>query len=208
MTGPSCSPPRWEGGFSLTRHAVQDEKISLHDFLTLEMNAPEAERWELIDGFIWRMMAGGTRAHNVIVQNIAQTTRAKLRARNSPSRPYSENLMTIAEELDLAAYPDVVIDCGKQALNSTSTATPVVLFEVLSPGTRKKDLHRKSPRYRQIPTVQAVVLVEQDSMEVEVHRRSGDVFVIEEYCRPDEIVRFPLLGIELSLAEIYDEALG
>jgi Uma2 family endonuclease len=192
----------------MTRRAVQDEKISLHDFLTLEMNAPEGERWELIDGFIWRMMAGGTRAHNVIVQNIAQSTRSKLRARNSHCRPYSENLMTISEELDLAAYPDVVIDCGKQALTATNTTTPVVLFEVLSPGTRQKDAHRKAPRYRQIPTVEAVVLVEQDSMAVEIHRRSGDVFVIEEHASPDDVVRLPFLGIELTLAEIYDEALA
>ena len=189
----------------MARLAVQGEKISLHDFLTLEMNAPDDETWELIDGVVWRMMAGGTREHNVIVQNIAQQMRARLRAKGSPCRPYTENLMTVAEELDFAVYPDVVIDCEKAPKGATNTTRPVIVFEVLSPGTRQKDTRRKAPRYRQIPTVMAVVLIEQDTMDVEVHRRAGDTFVIENHSRPDDIVDLPGLGVHLALSEIYDE---
>ena len=55
------------------------ERLGLAEFRELLVECPEAERRELVDGLVYRMMAGVTLAHNLIVQNIAGALRDDLR---------------------------------------------------------------------------------------------------------------------------------
>lgn len=183
--------------------ARPEESLSIDDFLDMELNAPDDEKWELLGGALWRMMAGGTVAHNTIVQNVASALRAKLRAANSPGRPFTENVKLVQRELDLAAYPDVMVHCGPYGPEQSTLTDPVVLVEVLSPGTRAKDIGEKGPLYRRVPSVRQILFVSQSSREVEVYSATGDVFTLARVTDPAAAIDLSALGVSLTMDEIY-----
>lgn len=185
--------------------ARPEESLSVDDFLDMELNAPDEEKWELLGGTLWRMMAGGTVAHNTIVQNIASTLRNKLRKAGSPCRPFTENLKLIQRELELVAYPDVMVHCGPFGPDQSSLTDPVVLIEVLSPGTRTKDIGEKGPLYRRVPSVRQILFVSQSSRELEVYSASGDIFTLARVSDRTAEIELGALGVTLTMDEIYLE---
>ena len=55
----------------------------------------------------------------------------------------------------------------------SAETTPVLLIEVLSPSTRAYDMATKLPAYKQIPTLQTILYVEQDRPDVLVMERQA-----------------------------------
>ncbi|WP_165644507.1 Uma2 family endonuclease [Oharaeibacter diazotrophicus] len=177
----------------------------MDEFLAVEAGVPDGEKWELLGGVLWKMMAGGTMAHNVIIQNIAGALRSRLRAVGSPCRPFTENLKIVRPELGLAAYPDVVVDCGPFDPAATALSEPSVLVEVLSPATRAKDIGEKGPLYRRIPSVKHILFVAQATPEIEIYGVAGDGFQVRRLQGLEEIVHLEALGMTLSMREIYQD---
>src|SRR5438477_4369318 len=117
----------------MPRLAIQDEKMTFDEFEELELEAPAEERWELIGGYIFRMMTGGTAAHNEIVINLSSRLQTHFRERAMPCRVYSENVKLERRELDLSVFPDIVVRCGPRAAGLLAIDDPVVIIEVHSP---------------------------------------------------------------------------
>ena len=60
-------------------------------------------------------------------------------------------------------YPDAFVVCTPvRAQRSTVVADPVVVFEVLSPSTASIDHFVKNQEYRDTPSIQRYVILEQD----------------------------------------------
>ena len=55
----------------------------------------------------------------------------------------------------------------------SAETTPVLLIEVLSPSTRAYDFGTKLPAYKQIPSLQTILYVEQDKPDVIVMERQA-----------------------------------
>lgn len=70
--------------------------------------------------------------------------------------------------------------------------------------TRRIDEGEKRDAYLTIPSLVAYLLVDQDSPTIVVHRCTEQAFVGEIYVGLDAIIPISEIGIELSLAEIYD----
>lgn len=106
-------------------------------------------------------------------------------------------------------YPDVTVFCGEPTYlqGRTDTITnPVLLVEVLSPGTAVRDYNEKLEEYTQIESLHAYVLIAQDTPKVEVYRRHDASKWLYEYATGmDAEITFPIVGTELglSLAQIY-----
>jgi len=98
-------------------------------------------------------------------------------------------------------YPDVIVD-GNFA-NSTPyfTKTPLIIVEVLSRSTRKKDKTLKLLSYINITSLQEYVLIEQDFVDIQVIRRS-EGWLQKHYFLGDEVT-FESIGLTLSVEEIY-----
>lgn len=78
----------------------------------------------------------------------------------------------IASADGLYTYADASVFFGALEVGEEPTATnPVVLVEVLSDSTRSDDRGEKLDRYRTIPSLQQVVLVEPDAPDVETWTR-------------------------------------
>jgi Uma2 family endonuclease len=79
---------------------------------------------------------------------------------------------------------------------------PCFLIEVLSPSTESYDRGDKLLHYKQIPSLEAVLLVAHDEQRLELWRRTNDRWTLE-LARATERLTVPSLGVTLDVAEVY-----
>ena len=188
----------------MPRLAIQDEKLTFEEFKELELEAPAEERWELIGGYIFRMMTGGSAAHNEVVINISSRLAAHFRERAMPCRVYSENLKLELRALNLSVYPDILVRCGPRASDLAAVDDPSVIIEVHSPSTREKDRVEKMRAYQRIPSVEQYVMIEPKKPQVDVLRRRGTEWILETFDGKDDVIDFPGLEFKITLRDIYE----
>lgn len=186
----------------------QFERMSFDDFEELLLDKPENERWELIGGRVIRGMVGARWEYGLIVQNIAFALRSHFKATGRPCRAFQETFYVKERSLDLSVLPDVVVRCGPIETGATSVSDPVVLAEVLSPGTAARDMFEKWEQYRQLPSLAHYLIVTRDKPRIEVKsRRSGDWdgTVLEGFHKTLEL---PALGFSMPLSDVYEDVLA
>jgi Uma2 family endonuclease len=98
-------------------------------------------------------------------------------------------------------YPDVMVDCHFDNTEPYFTETPLIIVEVLSRTTRKKDTTLKFISYINIPSLQEYVLIEQDFVDVQVFRRSEN-WLVRHYFLGDDIT-FESIALTLPVEDIY-----
>ena len=183
--------------------SVPHQHYSFAEYLARERVADY--RSEYFQGEIFAM-AGGSRRHAIICDNLVGRMLEKLRG--GPCRPFSSSLRVKVEATGLATYPDLSIVCGKAQFDDRENDTllnPRLIFEVLSPTTESYDRGRKFNNYKQIPTLEEYLLISQTDPRVERITRQGDIgWVLAVTLELDAAIDFPSLGCSLSLAEIYE----
>ena len=171
--------------------------MSLAQFLKWE------ERQELryeFDGTRPIAMAGGTRAHAAIQRNLAFALTGRLRRK--PCQFFGSDLKIKAAE-NSCRYPDEIVTCTGGENASTIVSDPVVIFEVLSPGTAANDRIVKAREYQATPSVQRYVMLEQDGVSATVYARVQDgwsVLVLTD----NDTLDMPEIGLSIPLAEFYE----
>ncbi|NOQ36936.1 MAG: Uma2 family endonuclease [Methylococcaceae bacterium] len=151
---------------------------------------------EYIDGEVYAM-AGASRKHNIVSANIARLFGNHLE--NTPCATFIADLKVKAEG-DFY-YPDVLVACNDDEGDDYYTDSPIIIIEVLSKSTRRRDKVTKMNAYRTIPELKEYVLIEQNQVDVEVCRRSNNWFS-EHYFLGDEVT-FESIDLTLSVESIY-----
>ncbi len=168
--------------------------INVEDYLTGELNSDI--KHELIDGYVYAM-AGASANHERISGNIYRKLGNHLE--NKSCEPFGSDM-----KLRINAnffYPDVMVDCNFDNSEPYFTQTPIIIVEVLSKSTRKKDTTLKFISYINIPSLQEYILIEQDFVDVQVFRRS-EGWLVRHYFLGDEIT-FESIGLTLPVEDIY-----
>jgi Uma2 family endonuclease len=150
-------------------------------------------------------MAGASRAHNLIVANIARDLGVQLEDR--PCELYPADMRVKVSETGLYTYPDVVVVCGEPQFEDDHVDTllnPTLIVEILSPSTEAYDRGGKFAHYRELPSLREYVLISQDRCRVERFLRQPD----EEWVLAvaDEMsAALPLasIGCDLQLSRVY-----
>jgi Uma2 family endonuclease len=171
--------------------------MTLAEFLDWEEKQPL--RYEF-DGVRPVAMTGGTANHAVIQRNLAISVGSRLRAK--ACRYFGSELKI--EVAGKIRYPDGFVVCSAVPGRSTVVRDPVVIFEVLSSSTARSDLVTKNHEYAATPSVRRYVILSQDEMAGTVFERIGDDW-IGHLLAADAVLRMPEIGIEVPLAEIYDQ---
>ena len=169
--------------------------MSLDEFLAWERE--QELRYEF-DGFQPVAMTGGTIAHSVIATNLVRALEDRLRGK--PCRAFRGDLKILVA--GRVRYPDAMVMCSPVANDADIVPEPVVVFEVLSPSTASTDRIAKNEEYRQTPSIQHYVMLEQTSQAATVFSRRGDDW-IGHVLTGDAILAFPEIGVELPLGEAY-----
>ncbi|MBW3637563.1 MAG: Uma2 family endonuclease [Armatimonadetes bacterium] len=104
------------------------------------------------------------------------------------------------------SFPDITIYCGQREKDEQGNLTnPVVIIEVLSPGTEDYDRSKKWEKLRELETLQDYLLVSQNRLLVEHrHRRDATHWDLIYYNRPDNHIALESVGIVLAVSEIYE----
>jgi Uma2 family endonuclease len=168
----------------------------------LDWEAQQEYRYEYIDGEIIAM-TGGTIPHNDIALNFYSALRPFLRQRGC--RANVSDVKVEDSKNERYFYPDLVVTCDAEDLRAQDLVKhPTVIVEVLSPSTAGGDRGTKLKCYRQIPSLQEYVLVDSQSMAVELYRRGdGKMWLYSEY-ESGETVRLESLDFEVELSVLYD----
>ena len=78
----------------------------------------------------------------------------------------------------------------------------MVVFEVLSAGTQTVDRTDKAREYRETPSIQRYVMLEQVRVAATVYAREGSAWTVSLAFRGD-VLPMPEIGVELPLDELY-----
>ena len=162
----------------------------------------QSERYELVDGFPVRMMAGAKNLHDDVVVNVLAELRNQLRS--GGCRPFTGD-GSIETKPGQVRRPDIGVDCGRRDPNATKATSPRVVAEVLSPTTRDFDTIGKLEEYKLVDSLERIVVIEPNAPEVITWVRGADRGWRKGIHRGlDQEIDMPEIGVTLSLAEIYD----
>jgi len=173
----------------------------------LELEEVARVRHEFYDGEIYAM-AGGTPEHAAMAAAITTILGRQLDLQSC--RVYSSDLRLRVLATGLATYPDVTVVCGPSGRDPHSTThvtNPKVLVEVLSNSTADYDRGEKLQHYQQIPSLQAIVLVDHESERIDLWTRGGDAWRARSFAA-GEVVPLDTIGATISVDEVYAAARG
>lgn len=158
-------------------------------------------RHEFVEGRVYAM-SGASRRHNEICLDLASALQAHMRG--GPCRTYIEAVkVQIADDIGEAYYyPDVFVACETEDDDSHIVHHPKLIIEVLSDSTSRIDRTDKLTNYKRIPSVEEIVLIEQEWPEIVVFRRA-EKWKRNLYTQFDTIVRFESIGYAAPLASFY-----
>nr|CRH08052.1 Conserved protein of unknown function [Candidatus Magnetococcus massalia] len=177
--------------------ADRDYKLTEDAYLAGEELADM--KHELIDGVAYAMV-GASRNHNAIASNCAGELRNHLKGR--PCQAFQSDFkVKVGHDF---FYPDVVVLCDQDSeSHDYYTESPLLIIEVLSPSTRRRDEITKLRAYQTLPSLQEYVLVSQDVVKVEVFKRQNNLWTAAIYGLGDEI-HFSSVDLSLTVEEIYE----
>ncbi|RZJ86362.1 MAG: Uma2 family endonuclease, partial [Hymenobacter sp.] len=148
-------------------------------------------------------MAGGTRAHNRLIQNCAFGLRAGVRERGCEI--YAENVRLALAVGEHYNYPDVMVSCDPHDDDPRTVHSPVLIFEVLSKSTEARDRGWKFEQCQLIPSLQQYVLVSQYRVLVDSFIRTDHgTWELTSLRNLTDTLPLPTLRSQLTLAEIYE----
>lgn len=138
-------------------------KLPLADYMAWENDQPD--RHEFYRGEIFPMV-GGTSGHNRVVVNLTRRIDAHLDA--TPCHVFSQN-MKLQVSSDACFYPDLMVTCGQSfAGDELAVTEPVLIVEILSPGTKGYDRRDKFILYRSLASLREYALIDPAARTVEV----------------------------------------
>jgi Uma2 family endonuclease len=174
--------------------------MTLEEFLRWEDGTDT--RYELIDGSPVAM-APPARAHGILCARLAGEINAALRSRR-PCTAQAEAGIARPDRADSCYIADLAVTCRPYQRGEQLVQDPILIVEVLSPGTQRHDRQTKVAAYREIESVQEILLVDSEAAYAEIFRRSGAGWLSEIVRRPEAELRLSSIELRLPIAELYE----
>lgn len=171
----------------------------------LERERQAQHKSEYYNGEIFAM-SGVSRKHDGIAWKLYMLIGQQLQGKSC--RAFTSDMRVLALPSGLYTYPDLSVVCGKPQYADSQVDTltnPTLLVEILSPSTEAYDRGQKAKLYRSIPSLQELLLIEQETYEVELYRRQPDgTWSIIPALGLDSSIELTSIGYTLQLRELYE----
>ena len=104
---------------------------------------------------------------------------------------------------DTCYVADIAVTCTRPERGHQLLQDPLLIVEILSPGTAMYDRQTKVADYRRIPSVEEILLIDSASIFVEVLRREGDRWITEIIRGPQARWSLASIGLTATMADLY-----
>ncbi|SFL29009.1 Uma2 family endonuclease [Methylorubrum salsuginis] len=159
-------------------------------------------RYELIDGEVVAMSPQRAR-HAETKFSVQTALRAALRAGDLPCRMLPDG-MSVKIDAGTVFEPDALVYCGAGLdPDAIVVPKPMIVVEVLSPGTKRIDTGRKLQGYFRLPSVMHYLIVDAERHTV-IHHRRGDGDLIETRIASSGELRLDPPDLTLPVAALFD----
>jgi len=174
------------------------------------MTLAEFLRWE--DGtdtryeLLWGVpvaMAPPARAHGMLCARLGGMVDAALRARR-PCSAQTEAGIARPDRDDTCYVADLAVTCSPYQRGEQLVKDPVLIVEILSSGTERHDRRTKLPVYRDIESVEEILLIDSESIYAEILRCEGDRWITELVRGLDAILRLSPVDVQIAIADLYE----
>ena len=158
--------------------------------------------YELIGGFPVAM-APPAAVHRILATRLVSRIDFAL-AKRRPCNAQGEAGIVRPERTDTYFEADIAATCERHEFGQQALKEPFLIVEILSPSTERHDRRLKLPAYRQIETVQEILLIASDDIYGEVHRRAAGTQWVTEILRGGEAaLSLATVPIEIRLSDLY-----
>jgi Uma2 family endonuclease len=186
----------------MAQSLTKERLITVEEYLAFEEKSKI--KHEYMDGEIFAM-AGVKRNHSLANTNIS--TELNLQLRDSDCEVHISDFRVRIRETHFV-YPDVAVACGEIDVETSGESetliNPLVVFEVLSKSTEKRDRGEKAEDYFKIASLGDYILVSQNRMRVEhFHRESDNKWSLIIYEKPEDVLILDSINCKLTLRQIY-----
>ncbi len=178
-------------------------RYTFKDYVDLEADSPV--KHEFLDGEIVAM-AGGTPEHAAMAAYVIRALGNQLEG--GPCRVFSSDLGVRVLRTGLSTYPDAAVVCGpteRDPEKSTNVTNPSVVVEITSDGTEHYDRAQKLEHYKQIPSLQAVVIVSHREARIELWTRADGGWSSVEVV-PPALATIAAIGCTIDPAAVHAAA--
>ena len=146
---------------------------------------------------------GAAEAHRIIAMRLGSRIDAGLAGRR-PCNAQIEAGVVRSDRADTYFEADIAVTCEGNEAGRQAIKDPFLIVQILSPSTERHDRRVKLPAYRQISTVQEIVLIASDGLYAELHRRSGVQWITEILRGGEGALALASVGIEIRLRDLYE----
>lgn len=180
------------------RHYTLDDYFSLLERSTI--------RLEYVAGYIYAM-TGASREHIQISGNLYGEF--YIRLKGTSCSPLNNDMQVGVQDKngeEAYVYPDLTLACQPEDLRRLNKRddvlfNPSAVFEVLSSSNEDYDQKTKLNLYQAIPSMQEIVYVRQDRVELEHWTRRADTWESVVYTMLENTVS--VMGCNLALSDVY-----
>jgi Uma2 family endonuclease len=179
--------------------ALAQKLMTAEEFAAWAEARPE-KHWELFDG-VPQMQQSQTWGHQEVVMALYRLFYSAIRDANLPLFVGTQGVAVKADDRT-AFEPDVVVFSGQMAKADIIVPSPVIVAEVLSPSTARKDLTVKLARYFDVPSIEHYLIADWEEREIVHHRKQGGGLAKPVILR-EGVLRLDPPGLRLNIAEIF-----
>ncbi|GAB5534934.1 MAG: Uma2 family endonuclease [Rubricoccaceae bacterium] len=163
----------------------------------------QEEKHDYVHGEVFSM-SGATRTHHDIAFNVAVALRIVFR--DTERSVYTSDMRVQVEPSGRYTYPDLSAVNGASEFvdaKETTLTNPALIIEVLSESTEAYDRGEKLAAYREVSTIQEIVLIRQDRRAAEVYRREGENRWSIEEIPGDGTLELASVSATVGMDEVY-----
>ena len=175
------------------------KRMSVEEYLEREMRSET--KHEYIDGIVIEM-PGVTWQHNRIAMNVTLALGTQL---GGSDCALNGSVMRLQIDDELYLYPDLSVVRGAPALarGDLHLLNPVFLLEVTSPSSVLYDHVDKLGYYREIPSLEAYLIISHDRIRADLYTRDDEHWTLTTVTDPDAVIQLAALDCQLSLTQVY-----
>jgi Uma2 family endonuclease len=167
--------------------------MTADEFIAWAMQQPEGKRYELVAGEVVAMAperVGHGRAKFRFARRLAEAIESAL----LPCEVFVDGV-SVRVDADTIYEPDVLVRCGQRLDDTITTITdPLIVIEVVSPSSHKRDSGSKLEDYFRIPSVRHYLIVKTENQAI-IHHQRDEAGAISTHIIRDGTLRLDPPGL-------------